>query len=59
MIIRDVLLAIYGEINMQMVPLLDELMTNPALITDMVVNKLKKENISATLGSIFPRDEKL
>ena len=58
-IIRDVLLAIYGEINMQMVPLLDELMTNPALITDMVVNKLKKENISATLGSIFPRDEKL
>ncbi|PAV60548.1 hypothetical protein WR25_18129 [Diploscapter pachys] len=35
-IIRDVLLAIYGEINMEMVPLLDELMSNPALITDMV-----------------------
>ncbi|PAV92419.1 hypothetical protein WR25_12762 [Diploscapter pachys] len=35
-IIRDVPLAIYGEINLEMVPLLEELMKNPALIKDMV-----------------------
>ncbi|PAV72667.1 hypothetical protein WR25_13480 [Diploscapter pachys] len=35
-IIRDVLLAIYGEINLEMVPLLEELMKNPTLIKDMV-----------------------
>ena len=44
-IIRDVLLAVYGEINLEMVPLLEELMKNPALIKDMVRPKnYKKKN---------------
>lgn len=42
-IIRDVLLAIYGEINLEMVPLLEELMKNPALIKDMVRPKNYKK----------------
>ncbi|EYC06454.1 hypothetical protein Y032_0076g992 [Ancylostoma ceylanicum] len=35
-IIRDVLLTIYGEVNLEMIPMLEDLMRNPSQIKDMV-----------------------
>ncbi|VDK63782.1 unnamed protein product [Cylicostephanus goldi] len=35
-IIKDVLLAVYGSVNLEMIPMLEDLLKNPSQIKDMV-----------------------